>query len=200
MLREGTGGQGQSLGDRSGQESGMEGAAGDCGQQVCGGQRDGGEERTSQCLSPALSPGPLEESTDGRKTGRRTDLVDRSGAHTRSRWAADDQRASQRGHQGGTWMTGLEFQGQSNAFAGLSIEMAFRARRPGEVLPEKQGPEREGDRGLSPRGLQKFKVSLKAAQGGWLQREDLPNRKKPRALQGRGGARGGQMPIESKRT
>ena len=91
-------------------------------------------------------------------------------------------------------------QGQSNAFASLSMEMAFGARRPSEVLPEKRGPEREGDRGLSPGGLQKFKVSLRAAQGGGLQREDLPNRRKPRALQERGGAHGHQMPIDSKRT
>ena len=97
--REGAEGQGQRLGDRSAQESGREGAAGGRGQLVRGGGREGGEERNSQRFSPF--PGPLEEFTDRRKT-ERTDLVDRSGAHARNGWAAGDQRATQRGHQGGT--------------------------------------------------------------------------------------------------
>ena len=110
-------GQGQRLGGQSGQESKRKGAAGGCGQLVRAGRREGGEERNSQHFSPTLLPGPLEEFTDGRKTGRRTELVDRSGAQARSRWAANDQRASQRGHQGGTWMTGPEFQEQPRARA-----------------------------------------------------------------------------------
>lgn len=110
MLREGTGGRARGWETSQGRNPrgrGLQGAV----------DREGGEERNSQRFSPTLLPGPLKEFTDGRKTGRRTELVDRSGAHARSRWAANDQRASQRGHQGGTWMTGPEFQEQPRARA-----------------------------------------------------------------------------------
>lgn len=67
---------------------------------VRAGERE--EKKGIHSASLQLFPGPLEEFTDRRKTERRTDLVDRSGAHARNGWATDDQRATQRGHQGGT--------------------------------------------------------------------------------------------------
>ena len=60
---------------------------------------------------------------------------------------------------------------------------------------------RKGRRqGTEPQRTAKFKVSLRDVWAGWLPREDLPNRRKRRALGGGGEAHGGQMPVESKRT
>lgn len=99
--------------------------------------------------------------------------------------------ASQRGHQGGTWMTGQEFQEQpgpeADAFASLQHGDGIRAGD--QVGPcQKKLRTRKGRRQRTGPRVAEFKVSLRAARWGAAEGGDLPNRREAKSTSSKGGS------------